>query len=83
MKMYLYGAVALSTTVTMATADMDFHVDFGQALGEGYMTSTMATDYDKQKQIRRGIYDGVFDLEQYDAHIAAIRAQNSTKKCRG
>ena len=52
MKMYLIGAVALSTTVTMATADIDFHVDFGQALGEGYLTSTMATDYDNTGTVR-------------------------------
>ena len=52
MKMYLYGAVALSITASMATADIDFHANFSQGFNEGYLSSTMATDYDDTGTVR-------------------------------
>lgn len=46
MKMYLIGAAALSTTVTMATAEIEFVANFSQAYNEGFATALMASDYD-------------------------------------
>ncbi len=45
MKMYLIGAIALSSTTTMAIASMDFKADFQTAYGQSYMSSHMAADF--------------------------------------
>ena len=46
MKMYLIGAIALSSTTTMAIASIDFKADFHTAYGQPYMSSHMAADFE-------------------------------------